>query len=45
MWQVVSYLKNGKEIVSKPLHYDAAYKLWERKNSRSTRRFAIRKAI
>lgn len=45
MYQVVSYFSNGTEIVSKPLHYDAAYRLWERKNSRSKRRFAIRKVV
>lgn len=43
-WQVVSYLKNGKQIASKPMTYFQAYQLWERKNSRSKRRFAVRKA-
>ena len=27
MYQVVSYLKNGSEIVSKPMTYEAAYGL------------------
>lgn len=44
MWIVVSYAKNGSEVVSKPMHFDAAYRTWERKNSRSPRRFALRKA-
>lgn len=44
MWTVVSYAKNGTEVVSKPMQYDAAYRQWERKNSRSPRRFALRKA-
>lgn len=43
MWQVVSYQKNGKEVLSKPMDYASAFRLWERKNSRSARRFAIRK--
>lgn len=43
MWQVVSYFKDGRELVSKPMTYPQAYALWERKNSRSKRRFAVRK--
>lgn len=42
-WVVVSYMKNGNESVSKPLSYAQAYALWEKKNSRSKRRFALRK--
>lgn len=44
MYVVVSYLKNGTELLSKPLSWASAYTLWERKNSRSKRRFGIRKA-
>jgi hypothetical protein len=44
MWTVVSYRKNGSEQVSQPMHWDAAYRLWERKQSRSARRFSIRRA-
>ena len=44
LWQVVSFLKNGTQLFSKPMSYFQAYQLWERKNSRSKRRFAVRKA-
>lgn len=42
-WVVVSYAKNGSESVSHPMLWDAAYRMWERKSSRSKRRFAIRR--
>lgn len=45
LWQVVSYGKNGKETLSKPMSYPQAYALWERKNSRSKRRFAVRRSL
>jgi hypothetical protein len=45
MWQVVSYRKDGEILsISQPMGYGQAYALWERKNSRSPRRFAIRRA-
>jgi hypothetical protein len=44
LWQVVSYMKNGSEKLSKPMSYPQAYQMWERKNSRSKRRFAVRRA-
>ena len=42
-WVVVSHFANGKQTASKPMSYFQAYGLWERKNSRSKRRFSIRK--
>jgi hypothetical protein len=45
MWQVVTYSKKGEEAsITKPMTYEAAYALWYRKNSRSPRRFSIRRA-
>lgn len=44
MYQVISFLKNGTEIASKSMTWNQAVALWERKNSRSPRRFSVRKA-
>ena len=43
-WVVVAYQKNGDETLSKPMAYSEAYQLWHKQNSRSPRRFAVRRA-